>query len=85
VRGLPYVDPEDVAAAVVASCVTRRAEITVPRWLRGWDLVAAMVPERALAAFRRAAGEQRALAGVDHQARDAYDRRLARQAPGPTR
>jgi short-subunit dehydrogenase len=81
VRGLPMVGPEDVARAIVASCASRRGEITVPRWLRSWEVVATVVPERTVAALRRLIGEQRALDGVDRRARDVYDRRLARQAP----
>ena len=78
--GLPMVEPEDVARAIVASCATRRAEITVPRWLRSWEVMAAVLPRRAVAALRRRLGEERALADVDREARDSYDRRLARQS-----
>jgi short-subunit dehydrogenase len=85
VRGLPMVDPEDVARAIVTSCAHRRGEITVPRWLRSWEVVATVVPERTVAALRRLVGEQRALAEVDRRARDVYDRRLARQAPDALR
>jgi NADP-dependent 3-hydroxy acid dehydrogenase YdfG len=79
-RGLPTIEPEEVADAVVESCATRRAEIHVPRYIGVWDLVEAIAPERVLSLGRRLLGERRALTSVDAEARDGYERRIAEQA-----
>ena len=52
-HGMPTVDPEDVAKAIVGSVDNRRAEITVPRYLAGWDLLNAAVPERVMRLGRK--------------------------------
>ncbi|MFC7615299.1 SDR family oxidoreductase [Actinokineospora soli] len=79
-RGLAAVDPEDVAAAVVGSVRTRRAEIPVPGYLRGWDLIAAITPEPVMRLLRDAVQDRRALTGLDRAARAAYEERVAGQA-----
>jgi hypothetical protein len=79
-RGLPTVDPDDVAAAVVASVTHRRAEIPVPGYLAGWDLISAVVPESALRLGRRLVGGRRALTSIDPLGRDAYQRAIDSQA-----
>ena len=79
-KGMPTVDAEDVAAAVVASVVSRRALIPVPGYLAAWDLLDAIVPERLMAWGRSLIGERRALTSIDHRARDAYAARVAAQA-----
>ncbi|MFI6679122.1 SDR family oxidoreductase [Kribbella sp. NPDC050470] len=73
---LPTVDPEDVAAAVLRTCRTRQAELTVPRWLGGWKVLDGLVPSSAMALARRLAGDDRGLT-VDDAARRAYNARLA--------
>ncbi|WP_370947584.1 SDR family oxidoreductase [Amycolatopsis sp. cg5] len=78
-KGLPTVDPEDVADAVVASCRHRRAEIPVPRYVGGWDLLAAVTPEPVISLGRRLIGDDRALTAVDPEGRAAYERRVAGQ------
>ncbi|MBA0127323.1 SDR family oxidoreductase [Haloechinothrix sp. YIM 98757] len=79
-KGLPTVDPEAVAEAVVRSCRTRKAEIPVPRYLGGWDLLAALTPEPVMRVLRGLIGDDRALTSVDPAGRAAYERRVARQA-----
>ncbi|GAA4418468.1 SDR family oxidoreductase [Actinokineospora soli] len=79
-RGLAAVDPEDVAAAVVGSVRTRRAEIPVPGYLRGWDLIAAITPEPVMRLLRDAVQDRRALTALDRAARAAYEERVAGQA-----
>ncbi|WP_328603138.1 SDR family oxidoreductase [Amycolatopsis sp. NBC_00345] len=78
-RGMPTVDPEDVARAVVGSCRTRRAEIPVPRYVGGWDLLAALTPEPLMALARTLIGDDRALTSLDPEARSAYTTRVASQ------
>ncbi|WP_158887787.1 SDR family oxidoreductase [Amycolatopsis anabasis] len=79
-KGMPTVDPEDIAAAVVRSCRTRRAEIPVPGFLAGWDLLAAIVPEPVMSLGRNLIGDNRALTSVDPAGRADYERRVADQA-----
>ncbi|MGI5132036.1 SDR family oxidoreductase [Pseudonocardia sp. CA-107938] len=79
-RGLPTVDPIDVARAVVGTVASRRAETPVPGYLAGWGLVDAVVPEPVMRLARRAVGGRRALTAVDHAGRAAYDEAVARQA-----
>lgn len=76
---LPTVDPEDVAKAIAGTLKTRRAETAVPRWLAGWDLLAALTPEPVLAWARGLIGDDRALTELNPQARAAYTSRIAAQ------
>ncbi|MFG1812452.1 SDR family oxidoreductase [Kribbella sp. NPDC049174] len=73
---MPTVDPSDVAAAVLRTCRTRQAEVTVPRWLAGWKVLDGLVPSSVMALGRRLAGDDRGLA-VDDAARAAYVDRVA--------
>jgi short-subunit dehydrogenase len=79
-HGMPTVDPEDVARAIVGSVDSRRAEITVPRYLAGWDLLNAAVPERLMRLGRKLIGDRRALTEVQHDVRAAYDEAIGAQA-----
>lgn len=76
---LPTVDPEDVAKAIAGTLRTRRAETAVPRWLAGWDLLAAATPEPLMSWARRLIGDDRALTELDPAARAAYVRRVSAQ------
>jgi hypothetical protein len=64
----------------VRSCRTRRAETPVPGYLAGWDLLAALVPERLMNLGRRLVHDDRALTSVDAAGRASYEERVARQA-----
>jgi NADP-dependent 3-hydroxy acid dehydrogenase YdfG len=77
-RGLPTVDPEDVAAAIVETCRTRRAERTVPRLLAGWGLLDTLVPERVMAALRDRLDDRRAITSVNAEERRDYTDRVER-------
>lgn len=79
-RGLPAVEPETIAQAVVRSCHTRRAEIPVPGYLAGWDLINAVTPESLMRLVRRILRGDRALTAVDTVGRAAYEQRIADQA-----
>lgn len=78
--GMPTIDAVDVAAAILASCRSRKAMIPVPGFLGVWDLIDAVVPERLMSFGRSLIGERRALTSVDHGARDTYAARVASQA-----
>jgi NADP-dependent 3-hydroxy acid dehydrogenase YdfG len=79
-HGMPTVEPEDVARAIVGSVDNRRAEITVPRYLAGWDLLNAAVPERVMRLGRKMIGDRRALTSVERDVRDAYEESIRGQA-----
>ena len=79
-HGLPTVDPEDVARAIVGSVHSRRVEIPVPRYLAGWDLLNAAVPEPLMRLGRKLIGDRRALTSIEHDARAAYDEAIGAQA-----
>jgi NADP-dependent 3-hydroxy acid dehydrogenase YdfG len=79
-HGMPTVDADDVARAIVGSVRRRRAEITVPRYLSAWDLVNAAVPESAMRLGRKLIGDRRALTSVQHEVRAAYEETIAVQA-----
>lgn len=73
---LPTVDPEDIAAAVVATCAHRRAVVAVPSWVRAYEPTAALVPDRLVAAVRGRLTRERVLETLDTAARSAYDARV---------
>ncbi len=79
-HGLPTVDPQDVACAIVDSVRTRRAEIPVPGYLAGVTMVQAAVPEPLMRLVRTVIGDRRGLESVDHDVRGAYERAIADQA-----
>ncbi|MGF7124596.1 SDR family oxidoreductase [Rhodococcus sp. AG1013] len=77
-KGLPTVDPEDIADAVLRTVRTRRAETPVPGYLAALDVGVAVAPERLVRLIRRVIGGERALTHVDPTARADYDARLRR-------
>jgi short-subunit dehydrogenase len=79
-HGLPTVDPEVVARSIVGSVDNRRAEITVPRYLAGWDLLNAAAPERLMRLGRKSIGDRRALTSVQHDVRAEYEQAIQTQA-----
>ncbi len=81
-RGLPTVEPEAVARAIVDSVASRRAEITVPRYLAAWELLNAATPNAVMSLARRVIRDRRALTSVEHDVRGAYERAIEAQAEG---
>ena len=78
--GMPTVEPEQVAAAVVRVARSGAARVSVPRWVApGWQL-AAFVPERVQVLARRLIDDRRALTSIDADGRRGYTDRLCRQA-----
>ncbi|MFE3446281.1 SDR family oxidoreductase [Nocardia sp. NPDC059180] len=72
-RGMPTVDPADVAEAIVQTCRTRRAEVAVPNYLGPIDIALAAAPERAVRLVRNLFDGNRALHPADEQTRAAYE------------
>jgi short-subunit dehydrogenase len=73
---LPTVEPEDIAAAVVATCAHRRAVVAVPAWVRVYEPTAGLVPDRLVAAVRGRLTRDRVLETLDTAARSAYEARV---------
>lgn len=79
--GMPTVDPEDVARAILQTARSGAAQVSVPRWVApGWSLVGAFVPERLEMLARRMVDDRRALTSIDAVSRRAYTDRIARHA-----
>lgn len=79
--GMPTVDPDDVARAVLRTVKTRAARTSVPGWVApGWALVDAFVPEALQRLVRNRIDDRRALTSVDSTGRSAYIQRLQRQS-----
>ncbi|WP_067544141.1 SDR family oxidoreductase [Nocardia crassostreae] len=74
--GLPTVDPEDVAAAVVATTRTRKAEVAVPNYLGPLDVALAAAPEPAVRLVRRLFNGDRALHPSDEGTRAKYEEQI---------
>ncbi|MCP2336178.1 SDR family oxidoreductase [Actinomadura rupiterrae] len=77
--GLPTIDPDRVAEAVVRSCVSRRAEYPVPGWLAVVEPALAVAPEGVVRAVRKLMDGDRAHRQT-FGTRGAHDRRVAEQA-----
>lgn len=75
---LPTVDPDRIAEAVVKSCRHRRAVVAVPRWMRSYETVAAIAPDRVLGAIRGRLTRDRVLARIDSESRTGYAERVRR-------
>lgn len=78
-RGLPTVEPERVARAIVESCETRRGEIPVPEYIGLWNVLDAVLPESVMSLGRRLLSERRALTSIDVDGRRSYEQRVAEQ------
>lgn len=70
-RAVPTVGPEDVAAAVLESCTTGQAEITLPRWLAPIGAIEAGLPESVGEFVKRSLGAQRRIS-IENEQRRAY-------------
>ncbi|MEU6558595.1 SDR family oxidoreductase [Nocardia nova] len=84
-HGIPTVDPEQVARAVVDSVRHRPETVSVPGWLApGWSMVRALVPRFLENGVRRLVDDRRALTGIDAEGRRAYTDRIERHARAHT-
>ncbi|MFD0365730.1 SDR family oxidoreductase [Nocardia sp. GCM10030253] len=75
-KGMPTVDPEDVAAAIVHTVHTRKAEVAVPNYLAPIDIALAAAPERAVRLVRRLFDGDRALHPADNATRAKYEEQV---------
>ena len=76
---LPAVDPEDIAAAVVKTVKSRRAEVAVPSYVGLAANGAPLVPEGVMRRFRHLVHDDAAITRVDDAARKAYRDRIENQ------
>jgi NAD(P)-dependent dehydrogenase (short-subunit alcohol dehydrogenase family) len=81
-RGLPTVEPEDVASAVVKSCSTRDPQICVPGWMSLYDAAIAITPGPVERLVRRLLAHDRVLSGLDDAERTAYEDRARGRSHG---
>ena len=77
---LPTVEPDKIAQAVVRSCRHRRALVAVPRWMRTYEALAAIAPDRLLGAARGRLTRSRVLRAIDAESRSGYDDRIRQTA-----
>jgi short-subunit dehydrogenase len=80
---LPTVDPDQIARAIVASCLDRRAIVAVPGWMRTYETASALLPDRLLGAIRGRLTRDRVLHTLDAAARSGYERRVRDNADKP--
>ncbi|MDR3661317.1 MAG: SDR family oxidoreductase [Mycobacterium sp.] len=79
--GMPTVDPQDVALAVLNTLRTKAARTSVPGWVApGWALVDALIPEFIQRGVRSIVDDRRALTALDPVGRSAYLERIERQS-----
>ena len=79
-KGMPTVEPLDVARAIVGTVADRPAEVTVPGYLAGWNLLEAVVPEPVMQLGRRLLGDRRGLTDLAAESRGDYTAAVAAQA-----
>ena len=75
---LPAVEPEDIAAAVLKSVRSRRAEIAVPSYVGMAANGAPLVPEGVMRRFRHLVHDDAAITRVDDSVRKTYLDRIER-------
>jgi NAD(P)-dependent dehydrogenase (short-subunit alcohol dehydrogenase family) len=76
-RGVKRVEPEDVAAEIVAALETGKVDVYVPRELRATIMVGGLLPRKAREAVARLMGVDKVMTEVDPQKRKAYEERVA--------
>jgi short-subunit dehydrogenase len=75
-RGMPTVEPEQVARAIVDSCKSRPPEVHVPGWLAAYEPAVALAPKPLVGALRRVLRHDRVLTGLDASERAGYETRI---------
>jgi NADP-dependent 3-hydroxy acid dehydrogenase YdfG len=78
-RGIPVVEPEDVASAIVDALERPRHDVYVPKRIGMTIRFAGLMPRRVAEAIGRAMGTDRILADADRAARAEYERRAAQE------
>jgi NADP-dependent 3-hydroxy acid dehydrogenase YdfG len=81
-RGSTFVEPEDVAAEIVAALEHPRFDVPVPRSIGRLVHVTGVLPRGAREAIGRAFKADKVLAEADQSARQGYELRAAHSEPG---
>jgi NAD(P)-dependent dehydrogenase (short-subunit alcohol dehydrogenase family) len=81
-KGVPTIEPRDVAAEIIDALHTPRFDVYVPRRVGHLVRVGQLMPRRMREAVARAIGTERImLVGMDSARRGAYEKRAAASAP----
>lgn len=83
-KGVPTVNPEDVAAAVVHALQHPQLHVAVPGYLKSVAGIYNLAPEWMARFARRVVGDNRILTQLDHGGRAAYEQRIAALANKPS-
>ena len=81
-RGVKQVEPEDVAAEIVAALKEPRFDVFVPRSVGPLTQFSNVLPRRAREGMARAMKADKVLSGADFNARKNYELRAAHSEPG---
>jgi NADP-dependent 3-hydroxy acid dehydrogenase YdfG len=81
-RGQGLIEPEDVAAEIVATLEHPRFDVAVPRSMGRVVQITGVLPRNAREAIGRAFKADKVLAGADPNARRAYELRASHSDPG---
>jgi NAD(P)-dependent dehydrogenase (short-subunit alcohol dehydrogenase family) len=79
--GVKRVEPEDVAAEIVAALETGKVDVYVPKQLRASIMMGGLLPRRAREAVARLMGVDKVMTEIDPQARRDYEERVASSEP----
>ena len=81
-RGVKQVEPEDVAAEIVAALKEPRFDVFVPRSVGPLTQFSNVLPRRAREGMARAMKADKVLSGADFNARKNYELRASNSGPG---
>ena len=79
-RGMPFIEPEDVARRIVETLQRPRFDVPVPKSMGPMLWLNQALPFRARVALARVTGADAVLSGIDHGQRAGYAARLERIA-----
>jgi hypothetical protein len=82
VRGIPNLEPTEVADAIVEAVQTGRIDVWVPKRAKRTSTVFSLLPRQLSEGMARAIKADRVLAGADADVRRQYDLRASRSEPG---
>jgi short-subunit dehydrogenase len=82
VRGIPNLEPTEVADAIVEALQTGRIDVWVPKRAKRTSTVFSLLPRPLSEGMARAIKADRVLAGADENVRKQYDLRASRSEPG---
>ena len=82
VRGIPNLEPTEVADAIVEALQTGRIDVWVPKRAKRTSTVFSLLPRQLSEGMARAIKADRVLAGADADVRRQYDLRASRSEPG---